>query len=313
MNAIKQEWRPQPDVTDHTGNRLPENRVFFVPPPLEIGHILSAYSSVVCGKMPNPIGRRLAIGAVLAAIAIGIVRLNVRDFNLSFVEGMEAMLIFGGLAGLLGFLISNRANFCSYVGEQGVARYKLKKDPEQTRQGKVFLFQNAAELRTAQIRNNFHGAYTSTSYDFSWSDAKGKQVFLLSGRYRSEKGTPKAGDAFYFVRASEAAWSTFVFERAKAELARIGTIRFNLLGSNHLLIGPGFLEICDNGQTTRCHQHEIARIALSRGVVTLRRTDAWSGVFGIGSIGIFSFDYSYLGNAQLFRTLLKDMVGVEFS
>ena len=47
--------------------------------------------------------------------------------------------------------------------------------------------------------------------------------------------------------------------------------------------------------------------------MTLRRTDARSGFFGIGAQGIFTFSYSDIGNARLFLILLDYLVGVDFS
>jgi hypothetical protein len=78
-------------------------------------------------------------------------------------------------------------------------------------------------------------------------------------------------------------------------------------------IGDGFIDLCFKGQTARCRTQEIARVTVKQGVITLRRTDAKSGFFGIGSSGIFSFDYAGLGNARLFCFLLDHLVGVDFS
>jgi hypothetical protein len=313
MIGTLQEWRPQAEVTDHEGNRLQENRHFFVTPPLEIGQIVSAETSIEFGKDPNPTEKRLVIAAVFAAIGGAFAWIAIANADLSSLEKIGALILGCGVGGCLGFFVGDKNNSCSYVGAKGIARFKLKKDSEQTRQGEVFLFENAAELRTTQTRHYTNGIYTGTAYSFSWSDANRKRLFRLAGQYRSQKGTPKTGDPFYYARAAEAAWSAFAFERAKADLARNGVVRFNITGANHILVGSGFIEIHTNGQTARCNQNEIARITIKQGIVTLRRVDAKSGFFGIGSSGIFTFKYADIGNARLFLVLLDHLVGVDFS
>ena len=311
MIGTMQEWRPQPEVTDHDGNPAPPNAYYFVPPPLEIGTITSAYSNLAQGANPDPIGRRLGCGAlgigIAGAIAFWIT--HTMDPATMGISIAVSALIFGAI----GFWGGAKVLDCTYVGENGVAKFSWDKDPNKMRLGKVFLFQYASELRTSQTRRYTNGVYNGTSYTFTWTDYQGKQIHSIAGSYSSEKGTPAVGDAFYYARAAEGAWSAFAFERAKAELAQNGAVRFNLTNGNYLVVGQGFIDLAMKGQVARCSTQEIDRISIKQGVVTLRRTDAKSGFFGIGSSGIFSFNYADIGNARLFLVLLDHLVGIDFS
>src|SRR5262249_29708968 len=149
--------------------------------------------------------------------------------------------------------------------------------------GKVFLFADAVELRTAQTRNYTNGVYTGTTYSFNWTGKDGKQVFWLGGTYNNEKGLPGSDDPYHYGRAAEVAWSKHLLQFVTDELNRSGAFRFNLKGNNCVVAGPGYLELYMNGQQVRCMVDEIAKMEMNQGVMTVRRKDAKDGFLGIGS------------------------------
>lgn len=312
MIAMLDDWRPQQEVTEHSGEPLPADAFFFVSPPTEIGEVVTAHSSVRRGKPLEPTGWRLLLAGGLTAVGDFIIWLVLHS-DTEIGSLLMWMLLFSVPAFLITFLVSKRTAVCSYAGSLGIARFRLKRDPDKTRRPEIFLFQNAVELRTSQTRHYTNGVYTGTNYEFIWSNFQGKTCYKLTGSYYSSDGKPDKESPYYYALGAEGAWSAFAFERAKAELANHGVVRFNLPYGNYLVIGDGFIDLCFKGQTAHCPTHEIDRVTIKQGVITLRRTDAKSGFFGIGSSGIFTFDYAGLANARVFLFLLDHLVGVDFS
>ena len=84
-----------------------------------------------------------------------------------------------------------------------------------------------------------------------------------------------------------------------------------LTGEDYLIIAPGQIELRTKGQTTTCSVPEIDRFEITKGVVTLRRKDAASGLLGIGARGTFTFEYKQLANAKLCVAFLDRLFGVD--
>ena len=242
MIGTLHEWTPASDVTDHVGNALEADRVFFAPPPLEIGKIISAYSTILRNKNPNPPLPRVIAALALGSLAAFFAWMGLQDENNPAILGM-GVLVAGSLGAMLGYMIIRKTNVCTYVGENGVARYNIKNLNDTPRQSDLLRFADVAELRTRQTRNYYNGVYTGTTYNYTWSGGSGNRPFTLSGTYHSSKGDPPPGDAFRFAGAAEAAWSAFAFERAKTDLQRNGAVRFSLQHNNYLVVGEGYIEI----------------------------------------------------------------------
>lgn len=196
---------------------------------------------------------------------------------------------------------------CSYVGTNGVAEYLWDDAPDKRQKPRLLRFQNATELRVTQTRTYINNAYMHTTFIYHWTDGAGKTVYVLNGLYRQNQKTSTREQVRYrFTTASEDAWSVFALERAKAELNRDGVVRFNAKDNNALILGNGFLEIHQRGETVRLNADELARVSVEQGVVTIAHKDAKRSLFG--SQGFYRFDYYDIANAKLFLGLLNALV-----
>ncbi|MGG6263508.1 hypothetical protein ACQ4M3_04010 [Leptolyngbya sp. AN03gr2] len=322
MTSPRSTWTPTSTVTGHTGESLPSNLVFFVPPPPEIGQIRSAYSTLETGKSPMQIDwyyiqNTLFSGLCFAFLAglftwLPIALLLPRSMReqSSTYATIAALIVSGIVLWLMlrgGFKLPVE---CSYVGEQGVALY-FWNTKRSGNQNSVLVFRQASELRTGGLRQYYGNTYMHTLFWFKWTNEQNQPVFEMSGVHQTKEGNPPLKNRYHFAIAAEAAWSLFALERAKATLAHGGAVRFPLLGTNALTVGNGFLEIVQQEMTERVTTSEIDRLSISQGVVTLRLKDAKSGFFGLGSSGIYRFDYTDIANAKLFLLLFGALVGVE--
>jgi hypothetical protein len=297
-------WVPGPDVTDHTGDPLPPEMDFFAPPPAEIGEVRTARSSLK--ETTRPASPALQFLALFVPGFVAIAALQLAGVESVLVQG----LVFLGLF-LVGWRFTRFAHDCSYVGKDGIARFRCKGRRDRVTRREVFLFRDATELRTAQTRQYTNGVYTGTSYTFKWTDADGRKVYALSGTYRGEKKPPKPKDRFHFAASAEVAWSVFLLDHLQDELDASGMVRFNLGGSDFVGVGPGVLHLQLKGQTQSCPVEEIADITIAQGNFKVKRTDAKEGWFR--SQGVFQFPYASLANARLFPFVIERLLGLHFS
>ncbi len=294
------------EVLDLSGKPRHVGRVFFAPPPGEIGALYRAESSLKAGKREMAIVARWVIASLAMVPGAGLLYLGIVD-RLNPVDADSAMPLFiaGAAVAFIGWAIAwystrFRAS-CAYVGEQGAIRYLLKGKLENKPRVQFIEFAKAAELRTGQTRHYYNGIYTGTAYSFKWTDAAGKTVLSLSGKHQGKDGTPKQGDPYHFANATEIAWSTFLLNRADAELAEHGSLRFNIDKKKAVIVGPGFIEFHFGGRVDRCEAGDIKSINLSQGQFAIHHRDAkW-----YSSKGKFAFPYGNMANARLFLLVLE--------
>jgi hypothetical protein len=296
--------------TDHVGDPLPPDAYFFAPPPPEIGDIRSAYSSLKSAKAQS-LGTNRLVGTVIWTAVIGFLGIGA----LFLLDGMRNPLnliwvvLVAALAGLIAFFNCGKAT-CSYVGTLGTARYTALGDPNWPKSD-IFLFRTARELRTTQTRNYYNGVYTGTTYTFAWTDEAGKRVYNITGQHNANKGIPKGPHPFNFARAAELSWSNFLLPTAQHEYETLGYVQFNLGGKDWVRVGPQCVELFQRGQVQQCPTANIATFSINQGVFTVRLKDAKSGFLGIGSKGIFSFNYAGMANARLFLFVMGELAGIQ--
>ncbi|MCY2962422.1 MAG: hypothetical protein NT069_02015 [Planctomycetota bacterium] len=306
------QWVPGDDVVAHNGDPLPEDLDFFADPPEEIGEVYTAWSTLTDGKAPWGVMLRLIFAAMLGGasfLALFLLFHFVFDWS-PLVSGLGAV-IGSAVAGVVTIIATGFRGACTYVGEAGIARLVFKGERTDVETELLFLFEEAAELRTSQTVNYTNGVYTGTNYNFVWSSANQKKIATLQGSYHSENGTPAAKDPFCFAQAAENAWSQQYLDHAKAELEKSGAISFALTGKDKVRVGPGFIELIQGGKKDRLDADDVQEVSLHDGQFTVKRVGAKSGFLGIGKSGIFTFNYAQMANARVFLMAIDMLVGLQ--
>ncbi len=296
-------------VNNHGGEPLHPKADFFAEAPEEIGPLVSAYSSLHQGVEPWTLGGRLGLGA-----GIGFVGLLLTFFIVAAINPRESIwyvfwplilfVIFGGIAmACTGFTHS-----CTFVGRDGVAKYTCTGSRDSVTGEEIFRFRDAAELRTAQTRHYYNGAYTGTSYTYTWSDVGGRKRYVITGRHKSEKGNPPSTDPFQYARAAEIQWTVYLLDETFRAIELRGTVLFNLTGGQWIRLGQGHIILSTSADGEQWNRDEISAVKVDQGVVRIKRVDAKEGWFS--SEGVFKFNFDSLANAQLFFHLCEKLVGI---
>jgi hypothetical protein len=299
-------WVPPKGVTRHAGSPISSELDFFLPPPPEIGQIISADSTLNIGQQPTPMSKRMItsclVGLVAGAIAWGILYLISQPYPV-------VLAIVGLIAGVIAYFCYGFHHSCTYVGEQGIAEIRLNGSREATPQTHLLLFQEAANLYTSQTRRYKNGFYRGTSYSYQWTRPRNK-TYVLSGQYHSEQGWPEDRNLWHFANSAETAWSSYMLGVINEQLTRLGYVEFPMQGNPQAVrVGQGFLEfVLKDGTMQRAAVEDMRDMRLGAGQFHFTHKDArwWSGK------GKYSFTYSTIPNARLFLICMRTLAGITF-
>jgi hypothetical protein len=291
-------------------------------PDPSIGEIVSAGTNrTLRGFHKTSAGNRIAL-AVLGLIFGGIVGFLVTrggaeflldlldieaDAGLLSLVGFVGMVVAAVVCALAGFLLPLlfRSKMSTYVGRQGLMRYL---EPKLGRaRTEVLAFANADELKVSRTRNYYNGAYTGTTYDYSWL-AAGRPAFRIAGMYRDDRSDPI--DPVHFAFAAEKAWTRFRLAQVQEQMRRDGIVRFRA-GNDFVGVGDGFIEIGWKGAVERLDKASIESLSLSQGTLIVKRRGAKQGLFR--SEGVFRFPVSTLSDFHTFLVALEACTGFHFS
>ncbi|HVS36268.1 MAG TPA: hypothetical protein VMS17_11925 [Gemmataceae bacterium] len=299
-------------LRNHGDGPLPQGADFFAPAPQSIGPLRSAATTLRVGKEPmNPGVRLLVIGAV----GLGGVLLTAGielACQMSDAFWMVLLpLIVGGVAALITLGATGFRHTCTYVGRDGVARFVCSGGRERLTVNEVFLFRDAADLRTAQTHYYRNGVYQNTSFAYTWYDVGGRKRYAITGAHNSQNSTPPHTHYFHYAKAAELAWTIYLSEDVDRQLQLSGSIHFNLTNGQWIRLGRGVVVLGLSGEPVELDSRDIGGVQVQKGVVRIKRYDAEEGWFS--SRGVYKFDFAKLANAQLFFFLMNKVVGVRVS
>jgi hypothetical protein len=302
---------PQP-LTNHGGGPIEPDADFFVPPPPEIGELLSAHTSMRQGDEPWTPGARASW--ILLGVGIGVF-IGVLIALIARIRHPATLLLVPLALGSIGAAVCLWATgfkrTCSYVGREGVARFVCTGARDRLTTSQLFLFRDATELRTAQTRHYTNGAYQNTQYSYTWTDISGLTRYVINGSHNSEQGNPPLTHAYYYAVAAEFAWTRHLLGQLEAQLNLGQGVTFKLNKHEWVRVSPGQLRFSFKGQTFDCPVEEIGTARVDQGMFIIKRIDAREGWFS--SEGVFKFPYNQLANAQLFLILLDIVAGVRLN
>jgi hypothetical protein len=302
-------WTPPGGLKNHGGGNLSANADFFVAPPPEIGSVTSAYTTLRTDKKPKSVGTRLLLAIVFAGLG-AILGLSIDLFAQVRDPGWQVIwpVGLGGLALVIAFAATGFKHTCTFVGQEGMAKFICSGNRDRLTTSDIFRFRDAAALRTGQVRRFVNGVYQGTNYTFTWSDTPGRKCYAVSGTYQSKEGNPHSADAYHYANAGEIAWSLYLLHQSLATVNASGSIYFGLTGGDWIRLGQGYMKMHFRGQQEDCTRNEISHMSLQQGTVVIKRIDAKEGWFS--SKGVYKFPYSSLSNARLFLLLMEKLVGV---
>lgn len=316
-NATASAWSPPPAVTGHTGEPIPPESVFFVPPPPEIGEIRTAYASLKKGAKTRSRQSRTILAAILFLVPI-LAAVAVVVFGGATAEqaviALFAGLVIGVVAAVIAWNVTRFKHSCEFVGAEGCVVIQCRDAVDNVTVEKSLLFKNAQSLSTSTTRYHKGGRYQHTLYQFQWFPPQSdRAIFNLLGFIHEDWGAPPAGDPYNLARAMENAWYAYLLPRLQAELTANGHISFQMDSKRWARVGVGFIEIVEkDGAVHRCEAADIGSAKLASGTFTLTRKDSESRFFGLlAPSGEFKFEFGKMHNGRLFLFAFENLLGLK--
>jgi hypothetical protein len=306
------QWTPLSKNTSHIGSPIPHSMDFFIPPPTEIGKIISAHSNIELTKPhPSPILNciAIAIAALLAAMLGDLLILKTNANNPTIGTGRVLISsLFGGITIWLGFTKLVVFPRCSYVGEKGIAEFKQLSDSIQKIKPTIILFKDFDSLFTQMTRSYYNGIYTGTTYEYKWSVID-RVIRRIDGYFYSWRNIPSANHPWHFINAGELAWTAYLWEKSQQEYERQGYVEFRMSKNSgtkfqSVRVGAGWVEfISKKDGATKIKLSDMKEMSLNNGGFNFIHKDAkW-----LSSQGKFYFNYSSLSNAKLFLNCMEEI------
>ena len=312
-------WAPNPDWQTHTGQRQLLDVDFFMPPPPEIGALVSASTTLV--RSTKLISEKKLISIILN---IGIVIMLAMTLSFSWSRGsstklfLESIIISAlstiGLMGGIWYLMIDKIpkNYCSYIGEKGLAEYELTGDRTGHPKENLLMFTDGSRLYTNVTNWYASGIYFDTSYCYTWIKNTGKS-FQITGSSRTKKNVPLTeNDRWHFANTSDLAWTNYLISTIDTQLAQNGYIEFVLLSTKDdlesLRVGPDFLEfVSKKDGSQRVIRSDIQNMAIDGENLQFKHQDR-SWWYKRGSL---IFQYDRIPNHRVFEICLREWLNIE--
>jgi hypothetical protein len=305
-------WTPLGTNTSHTGLPIPQTMDFFIPPPAEIGKIISAYSNVDLNKPhPSPILNCIVIGviALFAAMLGDLLIVKTSGNNPTIGTGRVLVSsLFGGIAIWQGFTRLVVFPRCSYVGEKGIAEFKQMSNSIQKIKPTIVLFKDVDSLFTQMTRSYYNGIYSGTSYEYKWG-VSDRVMRAFSGYFYSWKNVPNSNHHWHFINSGELSWTGYLWDKSQQEYERKGYVEFRMSkysGTKFQVVrvGSGWVEFVSQKEgSTKVKLSDMKEISLTDGGFSFIHKDAkW-----LSSQGKFYFNYASVSNAKLFLSCMQEI------
>jgi hypothetical protein len=294
-------WIPAAGVTSHAGTPILENSDFFVQPPIEIGSVISAETTLAGNKKALSTADRLKMAGVGFIVMLVLLLLLFKTVNQTTMT----------LSGLTGFIVyyCNRFNYnCSYVGERGFVKYTVKGKRTNRPRSKMFYFQDDLTLHVKKTHIHINGGYYHTLYYFTWKCGNKKQ-YELTGKFDRYKKL-KLNDPLNFAHALEIAWNQYFQSKIASQLELAGYVDFPVNGSSFktIRLGQGFVEFrSQRGQSQRFSKSDIDVIKLQDGKLKFTIDGEKSGWL----FDKYAFAYDKIGNTQLLIVYLEKLLEIK--
>ncbi len=295
----------------HSGIENPSGCDFFAPPPMQIGQVITGQTSLFQGQDAMSTTRRSMIMIVYSLIGLAIAAIIIYMFEISPKISVFYIVIIISLgAGVLfGAYLTGFRHKCSYVGENGVAEYLLKKNRYNQPTGEIFEFANANALYVEKTQNFTNGVYTGTNYKYRWVNQYGNDVYKLQGSYQNKNAEPKnLADVYYLATSAANSWNHYKLVKYIDIINQGSSVVFNVKKMK-IEMGLNMMNIYESGNKLTWNISDIDSVQISEGWVTIFNSKyqelSWfSKAFGKGKI---TFLYSEMPNANLFLLLFESL------
>lgn len=209
-------WEPNNEIKDFHNKPLPQGLDFFVPPPAEIGEVMSADTTLKTDDQPAPFHISYRIAVCLTVATAFLTNFAFDWFGLTILTGIWIPRIvavcLAGCGFAIPFALSKFRHHCRYVGLLGVADFNCAGHRWNLYDARKLVFTPDLQCTPAtdlQLKGGFKTAY----YAFEWRDRELNLVLAITGSHSvphyAKDDQPPADDAYWYARAAYISWLSY--------------------------------------------------------------------------------------------------------
>lgn len=199
-------WNPPQHVTDHVGQVILPETVFFAAPPSEIGEVLTADSTMSVGKkmLQRPRGYGLKAASFIFMV-IFFVLIFFAANNLSKI-GLIAAIVAGIISAIVATKVGYITHTATFVGSKGYSKIEWDNRRQSAKNPEKVLFEAVTDFKSSVIHGYYGPIYHSSIYSAIATDANGKRIWSASVPYRKQRGNPPLRSLYYFYQSADNVW-----------------------------------------------------------------------------------------------------------
>lgn len=309
-------WNPDPEITTHNGKPIDPAREFFVPPPPEIGRVITANSTLVRGQDAVPLGWGIAvvIWPSLLIYAGFILGFGLMTGFFMFAHTLKIASVLASFIAIPIFLWrlfdgSRFRHYCTYVGEEGLASFSRKRRRSSPVQVSAVSFRDVCQLRVAKTAIYVNGGYAGTRYAYKWQTDANELRFEITGVVNTTKTWTACTEGeednlYWFGERAESVWTNRLLQPALIEFAANGVAHFPIGETGRISILPGRLELNLEGARHVLSTKDVQEVSIQDGSVQIQCQPSSDG----SDRGTIQFPFAELSNGRLFVVLLEALL-----
>jgi hypothetical protein len=305
------DWTAPPGTRDHLGRPLDPKKLFYWPPPYEIGNVLFAETNAKRGASPSmfsslAITLGAGVGVCLAVLAI--MRSLVEKQAAGYLPIDQFVGVgLGFMAAIIALLCTwPRRPVCSYVADGGAAIIKGRRGNPEPRDKKILIFAEMDALFTSITHIFSNGGYLRTAFDIQWRrSGETSAAIRLQGEHRCKDAIPLDGDFSFAVRAQKR-WLESLIDRHGRSVPNDRAMVFPCRDSRikEIRLHRDRVEFVYGQYVDSVAISDIGCLAMKDGEIQFDLNDPnW-----FSGQGTFRVEYSNLGNATLFLYYLSRLL-----
>jgi diguanylate cyclase (GGDEF)-like protein len=251
---------------------------FFALPPAEIGIIRSKFSSLRISHEGITVQQRqlLSVSVGMLVLILGFWLGSNYEAYQKFPASFILTMLVSGAVGMSIWFDTGSDQFCEYIGDSGVARFKRSGSGGHVTQD-MLLFQEVKNLDRTFSSHVEPKHYLISNIDeeestFTWKDLDGRVRFHITGINTHQDNFAPPLESYLFGCAVEKAWTSHLINQAGPAIKSRESISFALPGSHNLLrLSSEQLEYYSDGKIQSCPVQKISNIFRSHEFLILNR------------------------------------------
>jgi curved DNA-binding protein CbpA len=220
--------------------------------------------------------------------------------------------------GFWGSLFGSFKHYCSFMGVNGFAIYKISGNRKNISLAIEINFKNITDLLSVSVQKSLNFNYQNTNYGFEWS-FNNKIVKDFTGLYYEKNDNPGREQAFEYWtnKWAERYWTLYLLDNMESELDQKGYIEFRIIEGKgykpYIKLGLGYITFLDKKGEVTYNFNEIKKVYTKGTNLFIEHSNYEKKYIFFESGNKNGIPLMHLSNRQFFFRAMELLLGYKFS